>query len=125
MLYSRKLLATIRELADMKTNALILTLLAILSLQGCATTSSSPIDEKERQAAISSARQMVAECGLFTDAEIEKTKSEIPTMALYVISRGYTDYRVYWSLDSGEQIMIRGSGDVTRLEGAIIETNKS
>jgi len=82
---------------------------------------SSPLEDAERGAIIAQARELVAASGLFNQEEIEMTQQEKPTLYLYEMAGNYTDYRIIWKLDNGDEIYLSGQGDPRKLDGVHIE----
>jgi len=96
-------------------------LASLCFFSACTSVPNSPVVESERVAIIQQARALVADSDLFSNEEIRFSQEVVPTLYLYEMAGDYTDYRIVWKLDNGDEIYLSGQGDARELDGVRIE----
>lgn len=106
----------------------LLPVVFIIVLSSCAGLEeySSRLSKSQYSVVIDVARERVLASKLVNgQSEIELIKNNEPKLSYYFLAKPYADYFISWQLNDEEHILVRGMGDILKLEGATISRNKS
>ena len=91
-------------------------LLLLIILAGCA--SPAHLKREDSLRVVDTARQIALQEPGLSQKEKSEIQNSAPKLSYYFISKPQAQYFISWSLSSGQEVMISGTGDIFTLAGS-------